>query len=139
MEFRSLLLRDEILFFFKQKTAYEMRISDWSSDVCSSDLGPFAIDFHDTFEAFLPRATITMRGSDAVTFGATVGRGYNAGGAGFSFEFPFPSFVYEKETFTNYEVFDRASTIAGPLIINANIFFNDSRGTHLAFKSEAWR
>src|SRR3546814_6931551 len=27
------------LFFFKQKTAYEMRISDWSSDVCSSDLG----------------------------------------------------------------------------------------------------
>src|SRR3546814_3612029 len=29
-------------FFFKQKTAYEMRISDWSSDVCSSDLSrPF--------------------------------------------------------------------------------------------------
>src|SRR3546814_10821291 len=27
-------------FFFKQKTAYEMRISDWSSDVCSSDRGP---------------------------------------------------------------------------------------------------
>src|SRR3546814_8983340 len=26
--------------FFKQKTAYEMRISDWSSDVCSSDLSP---------------------------------------------------------------------------------------------------
>src|SRR3546814_3471601 len=35
-------------FFFKQKTAYEMRISDWSSDVCSSDLrarsgGPFTV------------------------------------------------------------------------------------------------
>src|SRR3546814_16627783 len=28
-----------MIFFFKQKTAYEMRISDWSSDVCSSDLG----------------------------------------------------------------------------------------------------
>src|SRR3546814_10329887 len=27
-----------MIFFFKQKTAYEMRISDWSSDVCSSDL-----------------------------------------------------------------------------------------------------
>src|SRR3546814_6644267 len=27
-----------IIFFFKQKTAYELRISDWSSDVCSSDL-----------------------------------------------------------------------------------------------------
>src|SRR3546814_2879208 len=29
-----------VFFFFKQKTAYEMRISDWSSDVCSSDLWP---------------------------------------------------------------------------------------------------
>src|SRR3546814_6977497 len=32
------LLLDCDFFFFKQKTAYEMRISDWSSDVCSSDL-----------------------------------------------------------------------------------------------------
>src|SRR3546814_6660219 len=30
------------VFFFKQKTAYEMRISDWSSDVCSSDLSSTA-------------------------------------------------------------------------------------------------
>src|SRR3546814_17122436 len=32
------LLKDVVFFFFKQKTAYEMRISDWRSDVCSSDL-----------------------------------------------------------------------------------------------------
>src|SRR3546814_4194960 len=32
------------VFFFKQKTAYEMRISDWSSDVCSSDLLPGRAD-----------------------------------------------------------------------------------------------
>src|SRR3546814_2951200 len=31
-------LFSSLFFFFKQKTAYEMRISDWSSDVCSSDL-----------------------------------------------------------------------------------------------------
>src|SRR3546814_10497679 len=31
------------VFFFKQKTAYEMRISDWSSDVCSSDLKPWSL------------------------------------------------------------------------------------------------
>src|SRR3546814_840037 len=31
-------MKDLSCFFFKQKTAYEMRISDWSSDVCSSDL-----------------------------------------------------------------------------------------------------
>src|SRR3546814_2050681 len=33
-------------FFFKQKTAYEMRISDWSSDVCSSDLLSSRIPFY---------------------------------------------------------------------------------------------
>src|SRR3546814_424240 len=35
-------LRFFVFFFFKQKTAYEMRISDWSSDVCSSDLNSFS-------------------------------------------------------------------------------------------------
>src|SRR3546814_10869493 len=35
---RVLFMRLDGFFFFKQKTAYEMRISDWSSDVCSSDL-----------------------------------------------------------------------------------------------------
>src|SRR3546814_2100506 len=36
-------------FFFKQKTAYEMRISDWSSDVCSSDLGTVGKEWVDRF------------------------------------------------------------------------------------------
>src|SRR3546814_5145800 len=35
---RGLMFGGIFVFFFKQKTAYEMRISDWSSDVCSSDL-----------------------------------------------------------------------------------------------------
>src|SRR3546814_6398350 len=38
MLFYMLLLLSLWMFFFRQKTAYEMRISDWSSDVCSSDL-----------------------------------------------------------------------------------------------------
>src|SRR3546814_2337425 len=32
-----------LIFFFKQKTAYEVRISDWSSDLCSSDLEPLLV------------------------------------------------------------------------------------------------
>src|SRR3546814_6855169 len=41
-------------FFFKQKTAYEMRISDWSSDVCSSDLRKFGLKLSfDTIETRL--------------------------------------------------------------------------------------
>src|SRR3546814_9193089 len=39
-----------LFFVFKQKTAYEMRISDWSSDVCSSDLG-VALATVDEFES----------------------------------------------------------------------------------------
>src|SRR3546814_10161491 len=39
-----------VWFFFKQKTAYDMRISDWSSDVCSSDLDEH-LTWVDRFEA----------------------------------------------------------------------------------------
>src|SRR3546814_7678567 len=45
-----------MFFFFKQKTAYEMRISDWSSDVCSSDLVSMAVvaSTLTTIAVFLP-------------------------------------------------------------------------------------
>src|SRR3546814_9588200 len=49
---------DDVLFFFKQKTAYEMRISDWSSDVCSSDLQIFYRHPHIGERHFC----VTMRG-----------------------------------------------------------------------------
>src|SRR3546814_7871374 len=40
-----------VVFFFKQKTAYEVRISDWSSDVCSSDLfNASSLDFELLFD-----------------------------------------------------------------------------------------
>src|SRR3546814_3307162 len=54
-------------FFFKQKTAYEMRISDWSSDVCSSDLGKLF-----QFDVEPPRrrgAAIGERGAHVGKFG----------------------------------------------------------------------
>ena len=95
--------------------------------------GPFVIDFHRTFEAFLPRATVAVHASDSVTIGATVGRGYNAGGAGFSFEPPFPSYTYDKETVTNYEGFVRSTLAGGRLDLRANVFFNDYRGLQLPF------
>src|SRR3546814_8209756 len=44
-----------LFFFFKQKTAYEMRISDWSSDVCSSDLRGANLS--------IPSVTISVLGS----------------------------------------------------------------------------
>src|SRR3546814_5773192 len=41
-----------LFFFFKQKTAYEMRISDWSSDVCSSDLRAHQMHGHHRVKIF---------------------------------------------------------------------------------------
>src|SRR3546814_7562244 len=50
-------------FFFKQKTAYEMRISDWSSDVCSSDLDMTSATAYQATapDAPLEKATIERR------------------------------------------------------------------------------
>src|SRR3546814_3033582 len=52
-----------MFFFFKQKTAYEMRISDWSSDVCSSDLAGVtsALDFRQA-ESLLTQAETELAG-----------------------------------------------------------------------------
>src|SRR3546814_14051932 len=53
-----------LFFFFKQKTAYEMRISDWSSDVCSSDLA-----------SATGRSRIPADGSEALFFGSSPNSG----------------------------------------------------------------
>src|SRR3546814_4743681 len=58
--------------FFKQKTAYELRISDWSSDVCSSDLPMNPESIQQLIEQGLPVARVEVRGDDGVHFEATV-------------------------------------------------------------------
>src|SRR3546814_8555837 len=67
------------LFFFKQKTAYEMRISDWSSDVCSSDLPPRRQEQHRRSHGDRQRAFVPSGGVD----GAEAGRADQAGDRAF--------------------------------------------------------
>src|SRR3546814_7561097 len=59
------------VFFFKQKTAYELRISDWSSDVCSSDLGVGETGIGaQAFQARVQRGHVVMhRSFQALVFG----------------------------------------------------------------------
>src|SRR3546814_1612450 len=64
-------------FFFKQKTAYEMRISDWSSDVCSSDLSRAVTEISDQ-----PRLTAAQRVDARVGFAEV-----QAEGAGHPFQY----------------------------------------------------
>src|SRR3546814_4389197 len=47
-----------VFFFFKQKTAYDMRISDWSSDVCSSDLDATATNNSKPLDTHFARLTV---------------------------------------------------------------------------------
>src|SRR3546814_1573339 len=82
-----------LFFFFKQKTAYEMRISDWSSDVCSSDLlamqssvsplhslspwdvAAFIISAHSSLICDAVTAALDIAGADAkATSWAKIGR-----------------------------------------------------------------
>src|SRR3546814_5855869 len=65
-------------FFFKQKTAYEMRISDWSSDVCSSDLVRYLYGL--PFAFMFAAIWLTMRG-DAVPAFDSAFAGFAVAGA----------------------------------------------------------
>src|SRR3546814_14905519 len=83
-------------FFFKQTTAYELRISDWSSDVCSSDLGIMA------------------------------SRGYNGGGAGAALgATEATNYQYDPEYVWNYELYGRQELADGRLRLTANVFYAD--------------
>src|SRR3546814_6505933 len=61
----------QFIFFFKQKTAYEMRISDWSSDVCSSDLVGVAMG--SGTDVARESADVVLLGNDLVKFAGTLG------------------------------------------------------------------
>src|SRR3546814_1702729 len=60
-----------VFYFFKQKTAYEVRISDWSSDVCSSDLHPgdaLAVPGEDIDVLLAPSSAPWLKASEAIDF-----------------------------------------------------------------------
>src|SRR3546814_3447419 len=81
-----------MFFFFKQKTAYEMRISDWSSDVCSSDL--LRAGSKSTAVGQRPLATFTP-------FGLVMRRRRLLNGARFTAYSTFPTHVQIREFATD--------------------------------------
>src|SRR3546814_8142677 len=110
-------------FFFKQKTAYEMRISDWSSDVCSSDLYEqekherhgggdagfykFEVALDETYEAFLPKLGLAWHLTPQATLGIMASRGYNGGGAGAALgATEATNYQYDPEYVWTYELYE---------------------------------
>lgn len=95
--------------------------------------GPFVIDFDATYKEFLPKTTLSWRATAALTVGVTAGRGYNAGGAGFTFAAPFVSYEYQPELVWDYEGFVRAVLLDRRLTLTGNVFLNRYHDLQLPF------
>ncbi|HVV28307.1 MAG TPA: TonB-dependent receptor [Rhizomicrobium sp.] len=95
--------------------------------------GPFVINLDATYKEFLPKATLAWDVLDNVTIGATAGRGYNGGGAGFTYSAPFISYEYKPEFVWDYEGFVRASLLDHRLTLTGNVFYNDYKDLQLPF------
>lgn len=95
--------------------------------------GPFAIDLDETYNVFSPKAGIRWRASDSVTVGTIVSRGYNAGGAGFTYDFPFVSYTFEPEFVTTSETYVRADLRENTVSITGNAFYSRYADMQLPF------
>lgn len=85
----------------------------------------FPIDFKETYNAFLPKFGLSYRVSENLTYGATVERGFNPGGAGVTFGQNPTDYTYDPEFLWNYEVFFRSDWFNNRLRVNGNLFYAD--------------
>ncbi|MFC3051816.1 TonB-dependent receptor [Kordiimonas pumila] len=98
----------------------------------NTNAGLFTINLDDKSSVFLPKFGIAYNVSDATTIGAIVSKGYNGGGAGFTFEPPFTNFEFDPEFVWNYEVYARSS-LADGVLLTANVFYSDYSGMQIPF------
>ncbi|EXJ14116.1 TonB-dependent receptor [Imhoffiella purpurea] len=92
-----------------------------------------AIDFDETYSAFLPKLDLAWKPLAGTTVGATVGRGYNAGGAGVTFGSPVVSYTFDPEYVWSYELYSRHRLQDGRLELTSNLFFNDYQDMQLPY------
>lgn len=93
----------------------------------------FAIDLDETYHAFMPKFSLAWQAAEGLTLGGGVSRGYNGGGAGFTYDVPFTSYTFEPEYVWNYELFARASLLDGKLRLTGNLFYSDYKDMQLPF------
>lgn len=93
----------------------------------------FEIDLDKTYEAFLPKFGAAWHPSEEFTLGAVVSRGYNGGGAGFTFEPPFESYTFKPEYVWTYEAYARADLFENSLSLTGNVFYSRYKDIQLPF------
>ena len=92
---------------------------------------PTIVDFDRTFEAWLPKLTLSYDFSDDVTAGVLVQRAYNPGGFTINFDTARQE-DYGQESLWSYELFGRATLLEDRLWLTANLFRNDFRNAQRA-------
>jgi outer membrane receptor protein involved in Fe transport len=95
--------------------------------------GPFTIDLDEIYNVFSPKAGIQWRATEAVTIGTVLSRGYNAGGAGFTYDFPFVSYTFTPEFVVTSETYVRADLAGGALSLTGNGFVSGYTDMQLPF------
>lgn len=93
----------------------------------------FAIDLDETYKVFLPKLVLSWHPSDQLTLGVVAGRGYNGGGAGFTYAAPFMPYTFKPEYVRNYEIFARQQLAGGRVTLTANAFFSQYDDIQLPF------
>lgn len=94
----------------------------------TSSFSRFALDFDESFNALLPKLSLSYDITPDVTVGALVNRGYNPGGVGLSFVTG-RYYTFKPETLWNYELFTRVKALDDRLTLNANVFYSDHKNS----------
>ncbi|HWA51259.1 MAG TPA: TonB-dependent receptor [Dongiaceae bacterium] len=93
----------------------------------------FAIDLDETYDAFLPKAGLAWHPTEEFTVGIVGSRGYNGGGAGFTYDFPFESYVFKPEYVWTAEAYSRAELFDKRLSLTGNVFYSWYKDMQLPF------
>lgn len=95
--------------------------------------GPFAIDLDTVDNVLSPKVGLEWRPSDTLSLGTVILRGYNGGGAGFTYDFPFVSYTFEPEHVVTSESYARTDLRDGTVSLTANVFYSRYTDMQLPF------
>lgn len=93
----------------------------------------FTTDFDATYDVFLPKATVSWRSDPATTLGVTLSRGYNGGGAAFTYDVPYVNYSFQPEYVWTLESFARRRALDDRLLLTANVFYSRYKDMQLPF------
>lgn len=94
------------------------------------------ISLDETYDAFLPKLGLSWHVNDDTTVGVLALRGYNGGGAGFTFDetnVVFTNYQYDPEYVTSVELFARKEALDGRLGLTANVFYSTYKDMQLSY------